>query len=501
MNMEEITNNYKKEAEELFDKKKFEEILILLTDKVLEEQKSAELFLYRGIGRYYNKDYNNAIADYTKAIDINIKHDFAEAYYNRGLALVAKKEYKDAIADFNKVIDLDPKYLMAYDSRGSIKRVMEKYDQAIVDYNNALRIDPNDENVYYNRGLAYYYKGLKVGGKNVDLKRSKQDFEKYQNLTSDENDIGFRYAKYYLKKLDEIKDIELSNIAVLVSKIKEILRFEEDCITHYTSLSAMKILILADNSKLWISEGNFMNDPSEGTELFSFLYGEDKRTDVETTEVETFVPKPFIGSFVTKVMNNDLNMWRFYGKEDGVEAKGCAIVLRKQKFIEDIKNSLSNEKNKEARIDDESDISFYQVVYLPHKSADFKIPNLEHVKVEEFKDIMNVLKEKVNSYKGANQTNLKEYLNNIAFLFKRADYKNENEVRLVMNGIEFEKKYRMDVIPPRVYIELEPIKEIVKQITLGPKVDKANEWASALHYSYKEEEKTPEIRISHLPYK
>jgi len=202
-------------------------------------------------------------------------------------------------------------------------------------------------------------------------------------------------------------------------------------------------------------------------------------------------------------MNNDLNMWRFYGKEDGVEAKECAIVLRTQEFIEDIKNSLSNEKNKEARIDDESDISLYRVVYLKHKSTDFKIPNLE-IKI---KSKMNILKEKVTSYSGTNKISLEEHLNDIAFLFKRDEYKNEKEVRLVIKGVEFEKKFceknkeDKSVNPPRVYIELEPIKKRVEQITLGPKVDKANEWASALHYSYKGEEKAPKIEISHLPYK
>ena len=71
------------------------------------------------------------------------------------------------------------------------------------------------------------------------------------------------------------------------------------------------------------------------------------------------------------------------------------------------------------------------------------------------------------------------------FLFKRDEYKNEKEVRLVIKGVEFEKKFckknkeDKSVNPPRVYIELEPIKKRVEQITLGPKVDKANEWASA----------------------
>ena len=94
---------------------------------------------------------------------------------------------------------------------------------------------------------------------------------------------------------------------------------------------------------------------------------------------------------------------------------------------------------------------------------------------------------------------IEKYLNTIAFLFKRDDYENENEVRLVVQGVEFKKNYDQNVTPPKVYIELETIDKIVEQITLGPKVDKASEWASAFHYSF--EGNAPKIVLSHLPYK
>ncbi|WP_165064956.1 hypothetical protein [Desulfovibrio sp. ZJ200] len=41
-------------------------------------------------------------------------------------------------------------------------------------------------------------------------------------------------------------------------------------VTHYTTLSALKKLVY-DESKFRLSEGNFLNDPSEGRELFNFL--------------------------------------------------------------------------------------------------------------------------------------------------------------------------------------------------------------------------------------
>jgi hypothetical protein len=109
------------------------------------------------------------------------------------------------------------------------------------------------------------------------------------------------------------------------------------------------------------------------------------------------------------------------------------------------------------------------------------------------------LKDKVCKYSGENINSLEKYLNTIVFLFKRDDYKNENEVRLVVQGVEFEKKYNMDVSPPKVYIELESIDNIIEQVTLGPKVEKASEWATAFHYCF--EGKKPKIVLSHLPFK
>jgi hypothetical protein len=139
------------------------------------------------------------------------------------------------------------------------------------------------------------------------------------------------------------------------------------------------------------------------------------------------------------------------------------------------------------------------VAYLEQGTNSFYIASSSSDKYEDLKRLMTELKEKVKSYKAQNKTSLEKYLNSIAFLFKSDAYKNENEVRLIVKGIEFEKKYDLEVRPPLVYIELESIKTRVEQITLGPKVDKVNEWASAFHYNYKED--APAIVISHLPYK
>ncbi len=508
--MEENTNDLISRLKNLFDQKKFDEIIASLTDEMLSNMEAiqrdvaTDLYVRKGTALYNKQEYDDAIMYYKQAMRINSKYELA--YYNRGLANIAKGEYLIAIKDFDTVIKLNLNYVEAYISRGSIRRFLDEYDLSIADFNEAIKRDSENANAYYNRGLTYYNKALKGKEINIDLiKDSKKDFEKHIKLNTDEKDNGAKYAKLYIEELKVvIEDPNLWSIKQLINTIKNLLWIrDENCITHYTSLSVLKDLIF-DNSKFRISEGNFMNDPSEGDEFFDFLEYKHDTFQKDNLSTESISPKPFIGSFVTNDKCNNLNMWRFYGKEKGEEAKGCAITLHKQKFIDDINDSLSNEKNKEARMDDESNINFYRVVYVTHnEDIKFYVPGSN--KSEELEKLMNELKTKVEPYKkyesqkGENKVFLEKYLNSIAFLFKNDAYKNEDEVRLVMNGVEFDKKYNMGVSSPRVYIELVPIKDIVSQIILGPKVDKGSEWMSAFYYRY--ENSAPEIKFSHLPYK
>ncbi|MCA9891205.1 MAG: tetratricopeptide repeat protein, partial [Anaerolineae bacterium] len=64
----------------------------------------------------------------------------------RDLAYYELKQYEQAIADYDKAIQLEPQYASAYYNRGLAYYMLNEYDLAIADYEAALKFDPNHEN-------------------------------------------------------------------------------------------------------------------------------------------------------------------------------------------------------------------------------------------------------------------------------------------------------------------------------------------------------------------
>jgi tetratricopeptide (TPR) repeat protein len=61
------------------------------------------------------------------------QHSAAE-FFKSGYTKADKADYDGAIADFSKAIELDPKYALAYDNRGVAKDRKSDYDGAIAGY-------------------------------------------------------------------------------------------------------------------------------------------------------------------------------------------------------------------------------------------------------------------------------------------------------------------------------------------------------------------------------
>lgn len=120
-------------------------------------ESDAKLYYNRGVACLNRKQYGKAIADFSKAIELNLFDP--DNYYQRGFAYIHKRQYDKAIADFNRAITLNPRYAKAFNDRGLTYIRKRQYDRAISDFNKAIGIDPKYDKAYNNRALAHAYKG------------------------------------------------------------------------------------------------------------------------------------------------------------------------------------------------------------------------------------------------------------------------------------------------------------------------------------------------------
>ena len=91
---------------------------------------------------------NKFITDSTT--NIGMGATYAHAYNNRGFNNYKNGDFNQAISNFSKAIELIPNYVDAYYNRGLAYYSAEQYDKALADYKKAITFKPNDEEAYNN---------------------------------------------------------------------------------------------------------------------------------------------------------------------------------------------------------------------------------------------------------------------------------------------------------------------------------------------------------------
>lgn len=119
--------------------------------------------------------------------------DFA-FYQKRADDNIGRGEYDLAIVDYNKAVELNPKSVPAYFNRARAFSFKRDFAAAVESYGKVIELTPNDSVAFYNRGAAYE----KLG----DAVKAAEDYEKAVAL-----DANNSPAKDNLKK---IRDAELA---------------------------------------------------------------------------------------------------------------------------------------------------------------------------------------------------------------------------------------------------------------------------------------------------
>ena len=153
-----------------------------ITNRLINEL--ANNFKEQGDFKRMDGDYDGAIEDFSKAIEVN--PEFALAYYCRGsIKMELKNDSQGAIEDFNKAIELNPSYYYFYSDRGSARLGTKDYSGALEDFNKCNEL--NQEKSYYD----FFHRGsARLGTK--DYNGAIEDFNKSIEL------FGYGFFIHYV---------------------------------------------------------------------------------------------------------------------------------------------------------------------------------------------------------------------------------------------------------------------------------------------------------------
>ncbi len=152
----------------------YTKVIDLHPTKLIDET-IANQYVLRGDAFDAMGQQDKAIADFSTAIRLaeDTKEKFW-AYQKRAWVFEFQNKYKESVADFDSAIELSPKLATAYSNRGNVELRFKKFNNAITDYTKALSLDPKDGRFYSWRANAYHAigrndlaeKDLKLAAKN-----------------------------------------------------------------------------------------------------------------------------------------------------------------------------------------------------------------------------------------------------------------------------------------------------------------------------------------------
>ncbi|WP_455934850.1 sel1 repeat family protein [Haemophilus sp.] len=541
------------ELDKLFKDKKYKEAIEKLYftldtvkhDKDLIYERTKVLSL---IGSCYQKIAEDTEDEVEKEIFIQ------EAINNHKEQLELSKKIKDKEKRIYEKIEVNISLANNYKE----SQEQNSYSEAARYYSNTLKLilefEKNDEKflatfkhkIYYN--LVYLYMMMAMANKNPNstkeqYENAKINLSNFKTLTSQAEDgvrrqkalLSFlknlyleatpkngyifenRYNEYLSIKKEEIqnelplKDIDnsLASSIVTVLAILNIPPIESKQIplAHYTSSTVCNKLfnILSNENneipQMRIGSSTYMNDPSEGKGLLELLnipeWKLENKTDCSTSNA-------FFTCFSSRV--NDLNQFRLYGKEDGVEASGCCLVFNKKGNWLKEPNISSSFPGIIDPLDGEQidppikneNLPLYQVAYIAHKDEyisdenfDIWLPDKNNLKFgirlklvgtnknwQSFRiqELEKALHKLIKYFE--NKTTIKDdektALECIRYLFKDFAFRDEEEFRLLKIVHIDSEEIEYCEMTNSIYLPYADVRNMVDEVILGTNYEKTN---------------------------
>ena len=322
---------------------------------------------------------------------------------------------------------------------------------------------------------------------------------------------------------------------------------------HYTSPHVCHILFGIGSNEtanpMRLGSSTYMNDPSEGKALLDLLNQQDLGLE---NKADGAPHNAFFICFSSRV--NDLNQFRLYGKEGGVEASGCCLVFNKNgdwlreadvsvPFRSIFQKSGQNSDDL-PKADKYEKLPLYQVAYIAYKdeyiaekkcgiwlSAPNKAFNLHQNLAKEnlgssirftldanisrfgirlkpvgneewhqfrLEKLKEALEELIRFFgdKSAVSDDDKEALEYIRYLFKDFAFRDEEEFRLLVIKPIDPKEIEYCEQTQSVYIPYADIRNQADEVILGTNYEKTGNQRKAEVFRYQMKQKCPDVKVS-----
>lgn len=500
------------------------------------------------------------------AEQIRIKSWLGHCYYKQAMRVKdtdeADKSFSDAITYGHKSLELAQE-LEIEQLRSQIQISLQFWlGYCYLEW--IKRTKSTSEMVQASEKFSAAYEQLSQLSDEEEIKEWKKDI--LQGLR-DIDYLNKDWYSYFEKKKQEIQELLFKNKTSqpqdAVATVLAVLHIPQielgfTPMAHYTSPHVCHILFGIDgneiDSRMRLGSSTYMNDPSEGKALLDLLNQQDLGLE---NKADGASHNAFFTCFSSRV--NDLNQFRLYGKEGGVEASGCCLVFNKNgDWLEeaDVSASFHNPSPKKTRqdSDDQSEadspddkyekLPLYQVAYIAYEdeyisekkcgiwlSASNKAFDLHQNLVQKnlgssirFKLNANInrfgirlkpvgnedwhqfrlgkLKEALEELirffgdKSAVSDDDKEALEYIRYLFKDFAFRDEEEFRLlVIKPIDSEE---IEYCEPTqsVYIPYADIRNRADEVILGTNYEKTGNQRKAEVFRYQMKQKCPDVKVS-----
>ncbi len=180
--------------------------------KLENKEKSIAIEFYeRGLENYSNNNYEGALIDYSKAIEIDI--EFIDAYRNRASVKCSLGDYEGAIEDYSKLIEINSEDIDAYEDRGRAKYSLKNYIGAIEDFDKIIKLD-NETKIYSLRGKMKRYL-LDYNEAMLDYDIAVNKFPNDFGCVFGRGELNYEMANYHSAIEDFNKCIELKPKLIL----------------------------------------------------------------------------------------------------------------------------------------------------------------------------------------------------------------------------------------------------------------------------------------------